>query len=61
VTGVVLLIAAILWITGVFSGKQVLLDMDFMVDGEKNFTTLKITQDEFSRIYPLLLEKADLN
>ena len=40
VAGVALLVAAILWIMGVFSHGKALMDMDFMVDGVKNFTTL---------------------
>lgn len=59
-TGAAILVAALLWMMGVFSNNKVLLDMDFMVDGVKNFTTLQMTQNEFSRIYPILLEKADL-
>jgi len=61
VTGLALIVAAVLWILGTFSHNQVLLDMDFMVDGVKNFATLKMSQDEFSRIYPILLDKAELN
>lgn len=59
-TGAAILVAALLWMMGVFSNNKVLLDMDFMVDGVKNFTTLQMTQNEFSRIYPILLKKADL-
>ena len=61
VTGLALLVAAVLWILGTFSHKQALLDLDFMVDGVKNFTTLQMTQGEFSRIYPILLDKAELH
>jgi len=60
VIGLALLVAAVLWILGTFSRNQVLLDLDFMADGVKNFTTLKMTQDEFSRIYPILLDKVEL-
>lgn len=61
VTGLSLLVTAVLWIFGTFSHNQVLLDLDFLVDGVKNFTTLKMTQDEFNRIYPILLDKAELH
>jgi len=61
VAGLALFIIAFLWIKGVFSLNQALLDMDFMVDGVKNFATLQMTQKEFNRIYPLLLEKTNLN
>ncbi len=61
VTGLAPLITAFMWISGTFSRNKVLLDMDFMVDGVKKFATLKMTQNEFNRIYPLLLDKAELH
>lgn len=61
VTGLAPLIAAFMWILGTFSHNRVLLDLDFMVDGVKNFATLKMSQDEFSRIYAILLDKAELH
>ena len=49
------------WVSEKMVYIDLLLDMDFMVDGVKNFATLQMTQKEFNRIYPLLLEKTNLN